>query len=50
LSAEEAKGGSDVTGDGLTSGLDGADFEIVREVKLRLANSMRAYRSPLHGK
>ena len=44
------EGGPDVTGDGLISGLGEADLEIVREPKLHLANSMRAYRNPLHGK
>jgi hypothetical protein len=39
-----------VTGDGLNSGLGEVDLEIVREPKLHLANSMRAYRNPLHGK
>jgi hypothetical protein len=39
-----------VTGDGLISGLGEADLEIVREPKLHLANSMRAYRNPLRGK
>ena len=44
------EGGPDVTGDGLISGLGGTGLEIVREPKLHLANSMRAYRNPLHGK
>lgn len=43
-------GGPDVSGDGLTSGLGVSDVEIVREPMLHLANSMRAYRNPLHGK
>jgi hypothetical protein len=43
------EGGPDVTGDGLNSGLCGAHLEIVREPTLHLANSMRAYRNPLHG-
>jgi hypothetical protein len=44
------EGGPDVTGDGLISGLCGVDLEFVREPKLHLANSMRAYRNPQHGK
>jgi len=44
------EGGPGVTGDGLKTGLGEADLEIVREPKLHLANSMRAYRNPLHGK
>ena len=44
------EGGTEVTGDGLISGLGKADLEIVREPKLHLANSMRAYRNPLHGR
>jgi Uncharacterized conserved protein (DUF2075) len=44
------EGGTAVTGDGLVSGLGETDFEIVLEPKLHLANSMRAYRNPLHGK
>jgi hypothetical protein len=44
------EGGTAVTGDGLISGLGEADLEIVLESKLHLANSMRAYRNPLHGK
>ena len=44
------EGGPGVTGDGLISGLGEVDLEIVREPKLHLANSMRAYRNPLHGK
>ena len=43
-------GGPDVSGDGLTSGLGVSDVEIVREPMLHLANSMRAYRNPLHVK
>jgi hypothetical protein len=44
------EGGPDVTGDGLIGGLGEADVEIFPEPKLHLANSMRAYRNPLHGK
>jgi hypothetical protein len=44
------EGGPGVTGDGLNNGLGEADLEIVREPKLHLANSMRAYRNPFHGK
>ena len=44
------EGGPGVTGDGLINGLGEVDLEIVREPKLHLANSMRAYRNPLHGK
>jgi hypothetical protein len=44
------EGGTAVTGDGLIGGLGGADLEIVLDPKLHLANSMRAYRNPLHGK
>jgi len=44
------EGGPEVTGDGLINGLGGTELEIVREPKLHLANSMRAYRNPLHGK
>jgi hypothetical protein len=44
------EGGPDVTGDGLISDLSGTGLESVREPKLYLANSMRAYQNPLHGK
>lgn len=43
-------GGPDVAGDGLLAGGDLDPNQVIREPRLHLANAIRAYRNPLHGK